>query len=126
MATVLIDTEVYARKLREAGLDMRLAEVMAHATVGEDDAVRRSRAGPLRDDTMWQQSVENRLGVLHNDVAAFRVETNGRFDGVDRKFDAVDRKFESVRARQDWMLGVMAAGFLGLAGLIAHGFHWIG
>ena len=35
------------------------------------------------------------------------------------------KSLSRIESQQKWMLGVMSAGFLGLWGLIAHGFKWI-
>ena len=78
MAAVLVDTEVYARKLREAGLDPRFAEIMAEAAT----PARPLRAVALPDATMWQQSVVNRLGGLHGDIAGFQAKVEARFDSM--------------------------------------------
>jgi hypothetical protein len=43
--------------------------------------------------------VEERVGNVESDLAAFRSETNERFDAVDRRFDAVDRRFDAVDQR---------------------------
>jgi len=36
------------------------------------------------------------------------------------------RTLERIESHQKWILGVVSSGFLGLLGLIAHGFKWIG
>ena len=36
-------------------------------------------------------------------------------------FKTLDR----IESHQKWLIGVMSTGFLGLLGLIAHGFKWI-
>ena len=36
-------------------------------------------------------------------------------------FKILDR----IEAHQRWILGLMSSGFIGLLGLMAHGFHWI-
>ncbi len=35
------------------------------------------------------------------------------------------RSLNRIESTQRWMLGLMGTGFLGLLGLMAHGFHWI-
>ena len=35
------------------------------------------------------------------------------------------KTLERIESNQKWMLGVMGSGFLGLLGLMAHGFKWI-
>ena len=35
------------------------------------------------------------------------------------------KTLERIESNQKWMLGVMGSGFLGLLGLMAHGFRWI-
>lgn len=36
------------------------------------------------------------------------------------------RTLERIESHQKWILGIVSSGFLGLLGLIAHGFKWIG
>ena len=59
-----------------------------------------------------------------------------RFDLLDKKFDQVDKRFDRLEARIDnldsridsnfkWILGFIIPGFLGVLGLIAHGFKWL-
>ena len=35
------------------------------------------------------------------------------------------RTLDRIESNQKWMLGIMGSGFLGLLGLMAHGFKWI-
>lgn len=37
----------------------------------------------------------------------------------------MEKTLDKIEANQKWMLGLMGAGFLGILGLIAHGFKWI-
>ncbi len=36
------------------------------------------------------------------------------------------RAIDRIEGMQRWMLGLMGTGFIGLLGLMAHGFHWAG
>lgn len=45
--------------------------------------------------------------------------SNKRLDGIDKRLDRID---VDIRL----LLGAMVAGFLGLAAIMAKGFHWIG
>ncbi len=73
-------------------------------------------AGGGGDDGMWQQSVETRLSELRGDVQGLRTE--------------VSAEFRSVRDRQErdfrLLFGAAIATALGIAGLMATGFGWIG
>lgn len=44
---------------------------------------------------------------------------------VTRNFDRIDKSIESIEANQKWLLSLMGAGFIGILGLISHGFKWI-
>ncbi len=65
---------------------------------------------------MWQQSVETRLSELRGDIQGLRTEMSG--------------EFRSIRDRQDrdfrLLFGAVIATALGIAGLMARGFGWIG
>ncbi len=56
-------------------------------------------------------------------------EVRAGFDGqramMDRHWDALDRLRSEQRADFRWLLGIMLAGFGGLLGVMAHGFHWL-
>ena len=102
--------------------------------------VERSASRPYPGD------LEARVTVLEHiaraNAATFeRIER--RFDAIDRRFEAVDRRFEALERRLDaiilehradfrWLVGIMLAmfgtmiaGFGGILGVMAHGFHWI-
>ena len=112
-----------------------------------DTPVERGATGPYPGD------MEARVTVLEhiaraNAVTFERIERrfeaiDRRFEAVDRRFDGVDRRFEAVERRLDtiiqehradfrWLVGIMLAmfgtmiaGFGGILGAMAHGFHWI-
>ena len=52
-----------------------------------------------------------------------------KFDKVDERFDKVDEKFDKINEKIDskftWLLTFIIAGFTGMLGIMAHGFHWI-
>ena len=35
------------------------------------------------------------------------------------------KTLERIESNQKWMIGIMGSGFIGLLGLMAHGFKWI-
>lgn len=37
----------------------------------------------------------------------------------------LNKTLDRIESHQKWLLGVMTSGFLGLLGLIAHGFKWL-
>ena len=37
----------------------------------------------------------------------------------------VFKALERIESHQKWLIGLMSTGFIGLLGLIAHGFKWI-
>jgi hypothetical protein len=98
-----------------------------------DTAVERTASGPYPGD------LEARVTVLEHiaraDAATFeRIER--RFDAIDRRFEALERRLDAIiqehRADFCWLVGIMLAmfgtmiaGFGGMLGAMAHGFHWI-
>lgn len=69
--------------------------------------------------------MEARVSVLEH-IA----QTNAAaLERIDRRFDQLERRFDQMAAehRADfrWLLGIMLAGFGGLLGVMAHGFHWL-
>lgn len=42
-----------------------------------------------------------------------------------RSFEQIYKLLDRIESQQKWMLGLMGSGFLGLLGLMAHGFKWI-
>jgi uncharacterized coiled-coil protein SlyX len=70
--------------------------------------------------------VENTIG--HINETLIRMEK--RFDKIDEKLETMDKKIDSINNRMWtnflWLLGVMSAFSVGLLGIIAKGFHWIG
>lgn len=81
------------------------------------------------------RSMEARIAVLEEiaaatrqSVAEQRADTNRRFDEVNRRFDAVDRRFDAMREAMERdfriVFGAIITVALGLAALLAKGFHW--
>ena len=44
---------------------------------------------------------------------------------LNQKNDNFNQSLERIESNQRWMFGLMGSGFLGLLGLMAHGFKWI-
>lgn len=42
-----------------------------------------------------------------------------------QKNDDFSKTLDRIESNQRWMFGVMGSGFLGLLGLMAHGFKWL-
>jgi hypothetical protein len=42
-----------------------------------------------------------------------------------KTFDHIYKSMDRIESNQRWMFGLMGSGFLGLLGLMAHGFKWI-
>jgi hypothetical protein len=61
-----------------------------------------------------------RLGSeLRSETASLRLETNGRFNAVERRFNAVDQHFYALNRRFDTLQGTLLAGILaGFIGLL--------
>lgn len=56
----------------------------------------------------------------------FEVKFETKIEVIDQKFET---KFDKLTAHIDsnfkWLLGFMISGFIGMMGLMAHGFHWL-
>ena len=55
------------------------------------------------------------------DIALLK-QTNEEFH---RSFEHIYKMLDRIESHQRWILGLMGSGFLGLLGLMAHGFKWI-
>lgn len=70
--------------------------------------------------------VETTIG--HINESLIRMEK--RFDKIDEKLETMDKKIEAINNRMWtnflWLLGVMSAFSVGLLGIMAKGFNWIG
>ncbi len=42
-----------------------------------------------------------------------------------QKNDDFNQSLLRIEGHQRWMMGIMGSGFIGLLGLLAHGFHWL-
>lgn len=87
----------------------------------------------------YPRNMEARVAVLEH-IAETNAETFKqiwkRFDQVDRRFEALERRLDAIiqehRADFRWLVGIllamfgtMIAGFGGMLGVMARGFHWI-
>ena len=120
-------------------------------TAPENAAPKRQETGPHgphRGSTSgsggdkWGSGVESRLARLEATTESilerlkdFRSDVDRRFDeiradsrelrgDIDRRFDAAERRSDKTDADLRVLLAFVVAGFLGLAGLMAHGFKW--
>ena len=111
------------RQLREAPLAPILGIWEARVTVLEHIA---------RANAVTFERIERRFEAIDRRFEA----VDRRFDGVDRRFEAVERRLDTIiqehRADFRWLVGIMLAmfgtmiaGFGGILGAMAHGFHWI-
>ena len=55
------------------------------------------------------------------DIALLKQKNEDIYNNFDHVYKALDR----IENTQRWMFGLMGSGFLGLLGLMAHGFKWI-
>lgn len=83
--------------------------------VGQYDA-KGSGGGGGGGDAAWKSSVESRLNNLHHDLSNLRSDLISRTDRIDDKIDTQTK----------WLLSLLCAATLGLAGLMATGFGWVG
>ena len=51
------------------------------------------------------------LPEMRADMAAFRSETLGRFDSIDRRFDAVEARLDAVVTKTDGIAVLLASAF---------------
>jgi hypothetical protein len=77
--------------------------------------------------------LENTIGYIHETLERIErnmekgfSEVNKRIDfldnKIDSKFDILDKKIDS---NFKWLLGMIIAGFISMAGVIAHALHWV-
>ena len=46
-------------------------------------------------------------------------------EDIYKTFEHIYRAMDRIESTQRWMFGLMGSGFIGLLGLMAHGFKWI-
>ncbi len=46
-------------------------------------------------------------------------------EAIYKTFEHLYKAIDEIKSNQRWLLGLMGSGFLGLLGLMAHGFKWI-
>lgn len=61
-----------------------------------------------------KNNYEKKYSQEQLDIALLKQNNSHLFKTLDR-----------LESHQRWLLGVMASGFIGVMGLIAHGFKWI-
>jgi hypothetical protein len=76
---------------------------------------------------MYHEHMDTRVKVAcleqsigHINQTLIRIEK-----GLDKANERIDRLDSKVDTRFLWLVSFCFAGFTGLAGLMAHGFHWI-
>ena len=79
-----------------------------------------------------EANVESMLVTLRDfreDFRDYKKSTDEKFERIDERFGRIDERFERVLETQqrDFRLtwGAMIFGFIGLAGIMAKGFHWL-
>jgi hypothetical protein len=90
------------------------------------------------DDRMdrIEQQLNTRLTRTDSRINMGLTHTDSRMDQTDNRLDRIDRQLDMLWGEQHsdfrWLLGMMIAGtgttlaaFLGLLGVMAHGFHWL-
>ena len=89
----------------------RIAQELADANRADRERVARLEAEQqaTRQDLRegFAQTGE-RLDRVETDLAAFRTETNERFEQVDRRFEQVDRRFDRVEGRLQQLARISA------------------
>jgi uncharacterized coiled-coil protein SlyX len=78
----------------------------------------------VRVAVLEQIATDTRLILERMDKRLDRMDERleNRFDRMDDRLMAIDAHH---RADFRWLLGLMLAGFAGLLGAMAHGFHWL-
>lgn len=46
-------------------------------------------------------------------------------EDIYKNFEHIYKLLDKIESHQKWVLGIMGSGFIGLLGLLAHGFKWI-
>jgi len=75
-----------------------------------------------RTTTAMLERMDHRMDLMS---AEFRSGFDGQRTSMDSLRAAMDRLSAEHRADFRWLLGIMLAGFAGLLGVMAHGFHWL-
>jgi len=86
---------------------------------------------PSRVAVLEQIARSTEAGLLRIENRLDRMDA--RFERMDARLDRmdgrIDTRFDTLTNNQRgdfrWLLGIMLAGFTGLLGVMAHGFHWL-
>ncbi len=98
----VIDTERYATRLKDAGVEDRVADATARALNDE----------LLASNLVTKQDLKAAITELRTEMLAkFEVvdarfeRVNARFEGVNARFDALDTKFEGLEGKFEGLVG---------------------
>jgi hypothetical protein len=77
--------------------------------------------------------IEHRFDTTDKRIEAVGAQFETRFNAFERwydgRLDSLERRFEALDKRQHtnllWLLTGYLAGYAGMLGVMAHGFHWI-
>jgi hypothetical protein len=59
------------------------------------------------------------------DIELLKQTQSELFRAINRIDEDLKEGFKKVESHQKWILSLMSSGFIGLLGLMAHGFKWI-
>ena len=133
-ATIIFDSQDYARRLEQAGFTRQQAEAQAEVLKEHGEHLRAALQPLLR----FYEETAHRDLATKGDVMDTRLEIERVRAEVERVRADLKVDIEKIRAELKtdiatvkydllkWQIGIALAGFGGLAAIMAKGFGWIG
>lgn len=78
----------------------------------------------IRIDTRFEnleRKIDSRFDQIDGKFETLERKIDGRFNSIESRIEKLDLRIDS---NFKWLLGFIIPGFLGLLGIMAHGFHW--
>ncbi|WP_299391921.1 hypothetical protein [uncultured Desulfovibrio sp.] len=129
-ATIIFDSQDYARRLEQAGFTPQQAEILKehgeHLRAALQPLLRFYEETAHRDLATKGDVMDTRLEIERVRAEVERVRADLKVDiekiRAELKTDIATVKYDLLK----WQIGIALAGFGGLAAIMAKGFGWIG
>ena len=129
-ATIIFDSQDYARRLEQAGFTPQQAEILKehgeHLRAALQPLLRFYEETVHRDLATKGDVMDTRLEIERVRAEVERVRADLKVDiekiRAELKTDIATVKYDLLK----WRIGIALAGFGGLAAIMAKGFGWIG
>ena len=129
-ATIIFDSQDYARRLEQAGFTPQQAEILKehgeHLRAALQPLLRFYEETVHRDLATKGDVMDTRLEIERVRAEVERVRADLKVDiekiRAELKTDIATVKYDLLK----WQIGIALAGFGGLAAIMAKGFGWIG